>query len=189
MRPFRILRRHQRLRHHPAPGDLRLAPGPVHSRGEPVRGQAGRKPRTKYETDGFDTASPGQGPPQARPIRELGSRPEDVAKGAWPRAPSRTIPMPSVGYTACSPSSGARAATGTRPRPTSIIFRCSGRVSSPRPKFVHAVRDGRDVALAHTDGTKIEQVAVSWKRRVSAQDGRPEKRSGRIATSSQGSRS
>lgn len=38
----------------------------------------------------------------------------------------------------------------------------------PEGKFVHAVRDGRDVALAHTDGTKIEQVAVSWKRRVDA---------------------
>ena len=38
----------------------------------------------------------------------------------------------------------------------------------PEGKFVHAVRDGRDVALAHTDGTKIEQVAVSWKRRVGA---------------------
>ena len=38
----------------------------------------------------------------------------------------------------------------------------------PEAKFVHAVRDGRDVALAHTDGTKIEQVAVSWKRRVTA---------------------
>jgi hypothetical protein len=36
----------------------------------------------------------------------------------------------------------------------------------PEARFVHAVRDGRDVALAHTDGTKIEQVAVSWKRRV-----------------------
>jgi hypothetical protein len=31
---------------------------------------------------------------------------------------------------------------------------------------VHAIRDGLDVALAHTDGTKIEQVAMSWKRRV-----------------------
>jgi Sulfotransferase family len=38
----------------------------------------------------------------------------------------------------------------------------------PEARFVHAVRDGRDVALAHTDGTKIEQVAVSWKRRVGA---------------------
>jgi hypothetical protein len=38
----------------------------------------------------------------------------------------------------------------------------------PEARFVHAVRDGRDVALAHTDGTKIEQVAVSWKRRVNA---------------------
>jgi len=38
----------------------------------------------------------------------------------------------------------------------------------PEARFVHAVRDGRDVALAHTDGTKIEQVAVSWKRRVAA---------------------
>ena len=38
----------------------------------------------------------------------------------------------------------------------------------PEGKFVHAVRDGRDVALAHTDGTKIEQVAVSWRRRVDA---------------------
>lgn len=38
----------------------------------------------------------------------------------------------------------------------------------PESKFIHAVRDGRDVALAHTDGTKIEQVAVSWKRRVTA---------------------
>jgi hypothetical protein len=38
----------------------------------------------------------------------------------------------------------------------------------PEARFVHAVRDGRDVALAHTDGTKIEQVAISWKRRVSA---------------------
>lgn len=36
----------------------------------------------------------------------------------------------------------------------------------PEARFVHAVRDGRDVALAHTGGTKIEQVAVSWKRRV-----------------------
>lgn len=36
----------------------------------------------------------------------------------------------------------------------------------PEARFVHAVRDGRDVALAHTDGTKIEQVAISWKRRV-----------------------
>ena len=38
----------------------------------------------------------------------------------------------------------------------------------PEAKFIHAVRDGRDVALAHTDGAKIEQVAVSWKRRVTA---------------------
>ncbi len=38
----------------------------------------------------------------------------------------------------------------------------------PEARFIHAVRDGRDVALAHTDGTKIEQVAVSWKRRVTA---------------------
>jgi hypothetical protein len=38
----------------------------------------------------------------------------------------------------------------------------------PEARFVHAVRDGRDVALAHTDGTKIEKVAVSWKRRVAA---------------------
>lgn len=38
----------------------------------------------------------------------------------------------------------------------------------PEARFVHAVRDGRDVALAHTDGTKIEQVAMSWKRRVNA---------------------
>lgn len=38
----------------------------------------------------------------------------------------------------------------------------------PDARFIHAVRDGRDVALAHTDGTKIEQVAVSWKRRVGA---------------------
>lgn len=38
----------------------------------------------------------------------------------------------------------------------------------PEARFVHAVRDGRDVALAHTDGTKIEQVAISWKRRVTA---------------------
>jgi hypothetical protein len=38
----------------------------------------------------------------------------------------------------------------------------------PEARFVHAVRDGRDVALAHTDGTKIEQVALSWKRRVNA---------------------
>jgi hypothetical protein len=38
----------------------------------------------------------------------------------------------------------------------------------PEARFIHAVRDGRDVALAHTDGTKIEQVALSWKRRVNA---------------------
>lgn len=38
----------------------------------------------------------------------------------------------------------------------------------PEARFIHAVRDGRDVALAHTDGTKMEQVALSWKRRVSA---------------------
>jgi hypothetical protein len=38
----------------------------------------------------------------------------------------------------------------------------------PEARFVHAVRDGRDVALAHTDGSKIEQVAMSWKRRVNA---------------------
>lgn len=38
----------------------------------------------------------------------------------------------------------------------------------PEARFVHAVRDGRDVALAHTDGAKVEQVAMSWKRRVNA---------------------
>lgn len=38
----------------------------------------------------------------------------------------------------------------------------------PEAKFVHAVRDGRDVALAHTGGTKMEQVGMSWKRRVTA---------------------
>ena len=38
----------------------------------------------------------------------------------------------------------------------------------PEARFVHAVRDGRDVALAHTDGEAIERVAVSWKRRVEA---------------------
>lgn len=38
----------------------------------------------------------------------------------------------------------------------------------PEARFVHAVRDGRDVALAHTSGEKMEQVALSWKRRVSA---------------------
>lgn len=36
----------------------------------------------------------------------------------------------------------------------------------PEARFVHAVRDGRDVALAHAKGEKIEQVAVSWSRRV-----------------------
>jgi hypothetical protein len=36
----------------------------------------------------------------------------------------------------------------------------------PEARFVHAVRDGRDVALAHTDGTRIEELAISWKRRV-----------------------
>lgn len=36
----------------------------------------------------------------------------------------------------------------------------------PEARFVHVVRDGRDVALAHTAGTKMEQVALSWKRRV-----------------------
>jgi len=38
----------------------------------------------------------------------------------------------------------------------------------PEARFVHVVRDGRDVALAHTDGAKIEEVALSWKRRVGA---------------------
>ena len=38
----------------------------------------------------------------------------------------------------------------------------------PEARFVHAVRDGRDVALAHAEGAKIEQVAMSWKRRVEA---------------------
>ncbi len=38
----------------------------------------------------------------------------------------------------------------------------------PEARFVHAVRDGRDVALAHTDGEAIERVALSWKRRVKA---------------------
>ncbi len=36
----------------------------------------------------------------------------------------------------------------------------------PEARFVHVVRDGRDVALAHTAGAKVEQVALSWKRRV-----------------------
>lgn len=36
----------------------------------------------------------------------------------------------------------------------------------PEARFVHVVRDGRDVTLAHTDGKKIEQVAISWRRRV-----------------------
>lgn len=36
----------------------------------------------------------------------------------------------------------------------------------PEARFVHVVRDGRDVALAHTDGKKVEQVAISWRRRV-----------------------
>lgn len=36
----------------------------------------------------------------------------------------------------------------------------------PEARFIHAVRDGRDVSLAHTDGTKVELVALSWKRRV-----------------------
>lgn len=40
----------------------------------------------------------------------------------------------------------------------------------PEAKFVHAVRDGRNVALAHAKGEKIEQVAASWSRRV--QEGR-----------------
>ena len=38
----------------------------------------------------------------------------------------------------------------------------------PEARFVHAIRDGRDVALAHTDGAKIELVALSWRRRVRA---------------------
>ncbi|MGH8913043.1 MAG: sulfotransferase [Acidimicrobiia bacterium] len=38
----------------------------------------------------------------------------------------------------------------------------------PEARFVHAVRDGRDVALAHTGGEAIERVAMSWKRRVEA---------------------
>jgi len=33
----------------------------------------------------------------------------------------------------------------------------------PEARFVQAVRDGRDVALACTGATKIEQVALSWK--------------------------
>ncbi len=38
----------------------------------------------------------------------------------------------------------------------------------PEARFIHVVRDGRDVALAHTEGTRIEQVALSWRRRVGA---------------------
>lgn len=38
----------------------------------------------------------------------------------------------------------------------------------PEAKFVHAVRDGRNVALAHAKGEKIEQVAVSWSKRVTS---------------------
>ena len=38
----------------------------------------------------------------------------------------------------------------------------------PEARFIHAVRDGRDVALAHTDGANMERVALSWKRRVGA---------------------
>lgn len=36
----------------------------------------------------------------------------------------------------------------------------------PEARFVHVVRDGRDVALAHAEGARIEQVAFSWRRRV-----------------------
>jgi len=38
----------------------------------------------------------------------------------------------------------------------------------PEAKFVHAIRDGRNVALAHAKGEKIEQVAVSWSKRVTS---------------------
>lgn len=38
----------------------------------------------------------------------------------------------------------------------------------PEARFVHAVRDGRNVALAHAKGEKIEQVAVSWSKRVTS---------------------
>lgn len=36
----------------------------------------------------------------------------------------------------------------------------------PEARFIHAIRDGRNVALAHAKGEKVEQVAASWKRRV-----------------------
>lgn len=36
----------------------------------------------------------------------------------------------------------------------------------PEAKFVHAIRDGRNVALAHAKGERVEQVALSWSRRV-----------------------
>lgn len=38
----------------------------------------------------------------------------------------------------------------------------------PEARFVHAVRDGRNVTLAHTDGQEVERVALSWKRRIMA---------------------
>lgn len=36
----------------------------------------------------------------------------------------------------------------------------------PEARFVHVVRDGRDVALAHAEGSKMEQIGMSWRRRV-----------------------
>ncbi|HSM43855.1 MAG TPA: sulfotransferase, partial [Acidimicrobiia bacterium] len=38
----------------------------------------------------------------------------------------------------------------------------------PEARVVHAVRDGRNVALAHAKGKRMEQVGVSWSRRVMA---------------------
>ncbi|MGH8934846.1 MAG: sulfotransferase family protein [Acidimicrobiia bacterium] len=36
----------------------------------------------------------------------------------------------------------------------------------PEARFVHVIRDGRDVVLAHAGTGRLEQVALSWKRRV-----------------------
>ena len=108
----------------------------------------------------------------------------DLAGSKWFRAwgmPPRSSPPPCAvrttwtsrrpcgRCTGATPGCTASRGTATRPPPTSSTSGCS-RTSSPRRRFVHLIRDGRNVALSLTEvkwgPSEVLDAALQWRERV-----------------------
>ena len=156
------------LRHDDAAGDARLAP--------PARGPAGvvlRRARApagrRYEADG--RVDPDDARRRAReatgPSREWQIAPRS-APLRWRATRPATSPPRSPSSTAATPSSGASPRRGqdAGPRPP----RRAARRGVPRARFLHIVRDGRDVVPSllemHFGPDRFGAAVLFWEKRV-----------------------